>query len=167
MIRPEGASLAELERIYRARFQELLRLAAAVTGERDAALDVVQEAFTGLIRNRRTFAGRGSVEAWVWRGVVNTAHNRRASEFRQRRPLPPAGDDSEALPQPVSLDEEVAAALAALSERQRLIVFLRYYADLDYAAIAQTLEISAGTVASTLNSAHNVLRNALSMEALQ
>ena len=44
--------------------------------------------------------------------------------------------------------------IAALPERQRLAIFLRYFADLDYAAIAAALEIEVGTVSATLNSAH-------------
>jgi DNA-directed RNA polymerase specialized sigma24 family protein len=38
------------------------------------------------------------------------------------------------------------------------VLFLRYFAELDYRTIAQVLEISAGTVGATLNSAHNTLR---------
>lgn len=55
----------------------------------------------------------------------------------------------------------VAAAIAALPERQRLAIFLRYYADLDYAAIAASLGIKAGTVAAALHAAHNTLRKTL------
>jgi len=51
--------------------------------------------------------------------------------------------------------------LELLTERQREVVFLRYYADLDYAAIAAALAISSGTVGAILNSAHNTLRQAL------
>ena len=50
------------------------------------------------------------------------------------------------------------AWVAALPERQRLAVFLRYYADLDYRAIATALAIEPGTVSATLNSAHASLR---------
>jgi RNA polymerase sigma factor (sigma-70 family) len=53
------------------------------------------------------------------------------------------------------------AAIAALPERQRLAVFLRYYADLDYAAIAEALGIERGTVAATLNVAHRKLESSL------
>ena len=164
---PEGASLVEIERIYRCRFQEFLRLAAAVTGERDAAYDVVQDAFAALIRKRRSFASRGSLEGWIWRGVANTALNRRAADVRSRRPLTAVSERNEALPWSTSPTSPLAEALAALPERQRLVVFLRYYADLDYAAIADTLEISVGTVSSTLHGAHRTLRETLSMEALQ
>jgi RNA polymerase sigma factor (sigma-70 family) len=49
-----------------------------------------------------------------------------------------------------------------LPERQRLALFLRYYADLDYRTIADTLGIRPGTVAATLNAAHATLRSTLS-----
>jgi RNA polymerase sigma factor (sigma-70 family) len=53
---------------------------------------------------------------------------------------------------------EVRALLARLPERQRLVLFLRYYADLDYDAIATALGISSGTVGATLHAAHAALR---------
>jgi DNA-directed RNA polymerase specialized sigma24 family protein len=40
-------------------------------------------------------------------------------------------------------------------------VFLRYYADLDYASIASALEIEVGTVSATLSAAHTSLRQML------
>jgi RNA polymerase sigma factor (sigma-70 family) len=58
-------------------------------------------------------------------------------------------------------DAELRAALALLPERQRLAVFLRYYADLDYATIGKALGISTGTVSATLNAAHAALRGRL------
>ena len=58
-------------------------------------------------------------------------------------------------------DADLRAVLAVLPERQRTAVFLRYYADLDYAAIAEALGITTGTVAATLNAAHAALRTRL------
>jgi RNA polymerase sigma factor (sigma-70 family) len=58
-------------------------------------------------------------------------------------------------------DAGLRAALALLPERQRTAVFLRYYADLDYAAIGEALGISTGTVGATLNAAHAALRGRL------
>jgi RNA polymerase sigma factor (sigma-70 family) len=55
----------------------------------------------------------------------------------------------------------IRARIAALPERQRLALFLRYYADLDYAAIGEALEIAPGTVAATLNAAHTRLAHEL------
>ena len=55
----------------------------------------------------------------------------------------------------------VRAWIAALPERQRLAVYLRYYADLDYRAIASALDVEVGTVSATLSAAHRALRRSL------
>lgn len=62
-----------------------------------------------------------------------------------------------------SLEEPtpVTEAIARLPERQRLALFLRYYADLDYESIATALQVSSGTVGATLNAAHTSLRRLL------
>jgi RNA polymerase sigma-70 factor (ECF subfamily) len=56
---------------------------------------------------------------------------------------------------------ELATLIALLPERQRLVLFLRYYADLDYRRIAQILRVEVGTVSATLHAAHTSLRRAL------
>ncbi len=158
--------LEEVEAIYRGRLLEFRRVAAAVCGDREAAPDLVQEAFVRAVRGLPTFRGEGSLEGWLWRIVVNLARNYRrdarvVSELPAELPASSNGAvDSEA--------EFVAAAVAALPERQRLVLFLRYYADLDYAAIAEALEISPGTVGATLHKAHAALqRHLLRMEAVE
>jgi RNA polymerase sigma-70 factor, ECF subfamily len=152
----EGASLSEIEAVYRTRFAELCRVAAAIIGDRDAARDVVQEAFGSVIRHRETFRRRAPLDAWVWRVVINTARDHRSIP----RPLtfehPVHSQNGHA-----EISAALGAAVAALPERQRLALFLRYFADLDYKAIAETLEIRPGTVAATLNAAHTALRHTL------
>jgi RNA polymerase sigma-70 factor, ECF subfamily len=56
---------------------------------------------------------------------------------------------------------KVGEAIAALPERQRIAIFLRHYADLDYEAIAEALGIERGTVAATLHKAHTKLQQVL------
>ena len=51
-----------------------------------------------------------------------------------------------------------------LTDRQREVLVLHYYADLDYATIAEALGISPGTVGATLSTARRVLRQALAPE---
>jgi RNA polymerase sigma factor (sigma-70 family) len=51
--------------------------------------------------------------------------------------------------------------IAGLPERQRLVVFLRYYADLEYREIAAALGIETGTVSATLSAAHAALRKSM------
>jgi RNA polymerase sigma factor (sigma-70 family) len=55
-------------------------------------------------------------------------------------------------------DATIRAWVAALPERQRLVVFLRYFADLDYRSIATALDVEVGTVSATLATAHAALR---------
>jgi len=78
----------ELEELYRRRRPQFCRAAAAIAGDRGLGEDAVQEAFAKAVRKRRGFKGRGSLEAWVWRIVVNAARDAR----RRRRPLPGLGD---------------------------------------------------------------------------
>jgi RNA polymerase sigma factor (sigma-70 family) len=148
-----GARLDELEALYRSRFDVFARVAASVTGDSERARDAVQEAFATAVRKRRSFRGEGPLEAWVWRIVFNAAHSdvRRAVQaVDYDEPVASNGHPED--------DAELRVALARLPERQRTAVFLRYYADLDYAAIGEALGISAGTVAATLNAAHTALR---------
>jgi RNA polymerase sigma-70 factor (ECF subfamily) len=145
-----GATLDEIESVYRARLPELRRVAAAIAGDRELALDAVQDGFALAVRQRASFRGEGSLEAWLWRIVVN------AARAQLRRPADAVSVDLLASSNGHADDAEgrVRAAIVLLPERQRLVLFLRYYADLDYAAIAEALEISVGTVGATLNAAH-------------
>jgi RNA polymerase sigma factor (sigma-70 family) len=151
-----GASLHELEALYRSRFDVFARIAVTVTGEVERARDAVQEAFATAIRKRRAFRGDGPLEAWMWRIVLNTARSdvRRSSQVVTHDE--PAGADGHP-----ERHAELRVALAGLPERQRTAVFLRYYADLDYDAIGRALGIRSGTVAATLNAAHTALRTRL------
>ena len=143
--------LAELEFLYRTRLPQFRRVAAAIAGDRDAGRDAVQEAFATAIRRRRSYAATGSLEAWVWAIVVNTAR-----DARRRR------EHSDEIPEvPAERADEVALPLDLLGERQREIVFLHYYADLGYDAIAEALAISPNTVGAALNAARRTLRHAL------
>lgn len=148
--------LAEIERLYRARFPQFLRVAWAITGDREQALDAVQEGFAGAIRSRRTLRRDDSLEPWLWRAVVN------ASRDRRRAPVDTLDDAVEPAAGNGRVEGSAArVAIAALPERQRLAVFLRYYADLDYRSIGDTLGIATGTVSATLNAAHRTLRQTL------
>jgi RNA polymerase sigma-70 factor (ECF subfamily) len=106
------------------------------------------------VRKRRSYRGHGSLEAWVWRIVVNAARDVR----HKRRPLLGLRDRPEA----ASLDGGGAwLPLELLTDRQREVLFLHYYADLDYTTTAEALGISPGTVGATLSTARRVLRQAL------
>lgn len=158
----EGASLADLEALYRESLSEFRRVARAIVGEREAARDAVQEAFANAVRSRALFRGDGPLEAWLWRAVVRAAQmQRRASRSRQTQPLREAVPDTRANGHGHDPDESLRAAIAALPERQRLALFLHYYADLSYADIGQVLNVSPGTVGASLNTARTSLARVL------
>jgi DNA-directed RNA polymerase specialized sigma24 family protein len=144
----------ELEALYRERLPDFTRAATALAGDEESGRDAVQEAFAKALRKRRRFRGDGSLEAWVWRIVVNAARD--AGRRRRRTVSTPAALDARA--------GELGLPLELLSERQREVLFLHYYADLDYSTIAQALDISPGTVGATLSAARQTLRGALTKE---
>lgn len=152
-----GATLDELRAIYEGRLAELTRVARAIVGDATSAEDVVQEAFVRAVRQRASYDGRGSLNGWVWRIVVNAARDarmRQAEQLDAVRPDVPAAEED---PRRALVRE----AVEQLPERQRLVLFLRYYADLDYSAIADAVAVSEGTVAATLHTAHQRLRSLL------
>jgi RNA polymerase sigma-70 factor (ECF subfamily) len=149
------ASVEALELLYRERFHQFVRVAQAITRSQEAAVDAVQEAFASALRDRAAFRGEGRLEAWVWRIVVNAAQR-----LRQERAHSPLAERDEAAPE-LARDEAVRVVIASLPERQRLVLFLRYYADLDYRSIGECLQMEVGTVGSTLSQAQRALRQQL------
>jgi RNA polymerase sigma factor (sigma-70 family) len=159
-----GATIDELERLYRSRYRVFVRVALAITRDDGLAAEAVQEAFLRSIRGRRRFRGSGSLEAWLWRSVVN--------EAKRLKSRPRRDDDALGLIEASSngsADDETAlrALIGALPERQRLAVFLRYYADLDYRAIGDVLQVKTGTVSAMLNAAHRSLREAIQTQGVR
>jgi RNA polymerase sigma-70 factor (ECF subfamily) len=144
----------DLERLYRARLDAFVRTAAAIAGGREEGRDAVQDAFAKAVRTRRRYRGEGTLEAWVWRIVVNSAR-----DARRRRRTPMVTDAAPAVVAP-----SAQLPLELLTERQREVLFLHYYADLDYETIGRALGISSGTVGATLSSARARLRRALRTE---
>src|SRR5207342_660992 len=130
----------------------------AISGDEGAGRDAVQEAFVQAVRKRASFKFEAPLEAWVWRIVINEALALR----RRRTPELEWESESATSSSPSHVPEEdatVRAWVASLPERQRLVVFLRYFADLDYRSIATALEVEVGTVSATLAAAHAALRH--------
>jgi len=145
-----------LERVYRDRLEAFVRVAAAIAGDRDVARDAVQDGFARALAHAGEFRGEGALEGWVWRIVVNEARRRTAARSRSyrgvhRAPVESRPDDPAWL----------RGVVATLPERQRTVLFLRYYADLEYDAIAEALGVAPGTVAATLSQARSSLRRKL------
>ena len=152
-----------LEQLYRDRYRNYRDIMAGVVGSHDLAREVVQEAFARALREQRRFRGDGSLEAWVWKIALNIALKTRRDLAREWA----LDEEYEASSTAVVPDRDVRAAVRALPPRRRLVVFLRYFADLSYAEIAEIAGISEGTVAATLAQAHNELLGLLDAEEVR
>jgi RNA polymerase sigma-70 factor (ECF subfamily) len=144
-----------IERLYREQAGSFARMAAAIAGPGGSA-DAVQEGFARAYARRATYRGDGSLAAWVWRIVLRAALDAHGAP---RSAIFDDGIDVQ-LPFP-ERDPELAAAVRALSPRRRLVVFMRYFADLPLIEIAQILGIAEGTVSATLAQARSELHAAL------
>jgi RNA polymerase sigma-70 factor (ECF subfamily) len=146
-----------LEQLYRDRYVGFRNALAPIVGSREAARDVVQEAFTVALRERRKLRNVESLAPWVWRIAYRLALRERGR--RRTAELP---DDLTILD--AARDPALAAAIRALPPKRRLVLFLRYFADFSYTEIAEALEIAEGTVAATLAQARAALEEELTPE---
>jgi RNA polymerase sigma-70 factor (ECF subfamily) len=151
---------AAIERLYRQRYARFLNGVATVTGSYEAAHDAVQEGFARALRARGQYAGRGSLEGWVWRIVLRTALEDQPGEELPLDAVDPGFVEPER-------DFALTEAVQALPPRRRLVVFLRYFADLPYQTIAEALAIDEGTVAATLAQAKQKLAAVLNEEGVR
>lgn len=164
-----GSSDDKLEALYLRHGPDALRLAYLLTGERELAEDLVQEAF---VRVARRFAGLRNAESFHWylrRTVVNLAN----SQLRRRRverahvktlvgaAIVAAAGATDA---DVVTKQAVRDAIGKLPARQRTVVVLRYYQDLTDEQIASVLGWPVGSVKSSLHRAAAVLRQQLGQE---
>ena len=152
-----GATVEALESVYRADLPRFVRAAAAIVGDEGVGADAVQEAFVQAVRKRATYKSEAPLEAWVWRIVINEslAQRRKRALGLELRAENASTPSTNGIPE---RDAAIRAWVAALPERQRLAVFLRYFADLDYRSIATALDVEVGTVSATLATAHAALR---------
>jgi RNA polymerase sigma-70 factor (ECF subfamily) len=131
------------EALWREEYARVFRTAVLVTGDRQEAADVTQEAFARAYERWRTVSRADNPGAWVQRVAVNLALTwRRRQRLRARElALQPSVE-----PQPDLPDPELFAALRALPAQQRAAVVLRHWLDLSIEETARTLGKRPGTV---------------------
>src|SRR4051794_22609479 len=118
------------------------------------ALDASQEALLSIARRIETFDGRSRFTTWCYRVATNAALDE--ARRRGRRPAPvdivpePRGGGSR-IDEAVADQLDIDAALARLSPEHRAAVALRDLVGLDYAEIAEVLDLAPGTVRSRIS----------------
>ena len=153
-----------LDQLLRRHYDRIHAVCRRITGNDADAADAAQEAMIAVVRAIGRFDGRSTFGTWVYRIATNAS----LDELRRRRRRPQLAGrdrdrdrDHENMPEPVDPDSdlridhmadrfELDAALADLPEDFRVPVVLRDVADLDYAEIAEVLNVPIGTVKSRI-----------------
>jgi len=138
--------------LYQTHALALKKLAFLMTGDQPTAEDIVQDAFLGLCRRWPSLHEPGNALGYLRASVLNGCRSvhRRAAVARKHAPA--LAGPAASVPDAASVTDdrgEMAAALRLLPRRQREVLVLRYYLDLDVAEIADTLRISPSAVRAT------------------
>jgi RNA polymerase sigma factor (sigma-70 family) len=144
-------------KLYRNHGPGLVRFATGLVGPSEAA-DVVQ---TAVIRafGSRSWSGVENKRAYLYRTVANVARSSYRSTMRRRaREVKTAQADIAYQPE---VRPEVLEAVGTLSPRQREVVYLTYWEDMDEATVAATLGIGRGSVRRHLGRGRDKLRKIL------
>lgn len=163
-------------------FRRLWLIAAAISGDRTEADDIVQEAALVGLRKRDEFVAGTNFMAWMSQIVRLTALNHlRKAGHRIPVPTDPSvldhlgsvsashadhhsgsiGNDGLLPHNQTDFDDRVLSALGSVSDVARACLLLRTVQDLSYAEIAETLQIPEGTAMSHVHRAKQLLRERL------
>ena len=158
---------ADLEQVFRAAYPRVVGVAARVLGSRNEAEDVAQEVFLAFAR---ASVPPGQEMGWLCVAAAHTALNHQRSRRRRAAREEAAGDGDAVSPDiadaVVTRDERrrVRAALAQLPRRQSVALVLRH-SGLSYAEVAAALDLSPGSVGTTVRRAESALRKELNRHA--
>src|ERR1700731_460250 len=150
---------ADFVAFYEGSRDACLRAVSTSVDDRQLADDLVADAFTKAWISWPKVRIHPAPEAWV----VRTALNTRVSWWRKRRREQALGDHDGAAPAAISnaVDVALMAALRGLPRRQREVIALRVFLDLDTDTTARALGIAPGTVTAHLSRAVVALRREL------
>ena len=157
----------DLELVFRADYARVVGVAARVLGSRDDAEDVAQEVFLAF---GRSSVPAGEAPGWLSVAAAHTALNLlRSGRRRAAREEVAGGGDAVApdVADTVVVREErsrVRAALARLPHRQATALVLRH-SGMSYAEIAAALDLSPGSVGTTVRRAESALRKEMNPHA--
>ncbi|MGC2486898.1 MAG: sigma-70 family RNA polymerase sigma factor [Acidimicrobiales bacterium] len=154
--------MSDLAAVLEESYPQSVRTAYLILGNRSDAEDAVQEAFLRAWKFRHSIAHEASVRAWLYRVVVNTCN----STLRHDIPRRVHSDADHDLDETPALEDasdrfavvnDLTFALKDLPAHLRVVIVLRYYADLSEREIAIAIGRKPGTVKSRLNEARRRL----------
>ena len=164
--RISDAAPADAQELCERYATRIYRFAAMVARGDVEAEDLAHDALIKAIRSLAHYdSSRGSIEAWLWRIVVNTARDtgltaRRRFELLSRLRSEAASAPVSA-PAPLVRDDQLTHAIRELKPRDRAVVALRFGADLDYEGVGTALGISPAAAGVATRRALRLLRTIL------
>ena len=160
-----SADKAGLDRLVSRHLSETLRFATRLTGDPEAAEEVVQEALVRVAGSWRSFRGEARFRTWLFRIVINAFRDRVAGRTRIGSLESDPADHRTMDPASMVLADElgrlIAARVSALPPRQREVLVLTAYEGLSSREVADVLGISEANVYATLHVARQRLRKEL------
>ena len=157
-----------VEQLYASHYRQLVRLSVLLVRDQETAEEVVQDSFVAMHDRWRSLRDPGKALAYLRQTVVNRSRSVLRHRGVQRRyaetSVGPAAREVPGADDAALVTERrtrVLEALRALPRRQREVIALRYYLDLEEADIAQTLGISRGAVKSHASRGVATLRTLL------
>lgn len=152
------AAEGKLGDVYVSSAPRAIRFAYFLTGDRDAAEDLVQEAFVRVAGRR--LRGPESFDAYLRRTVVNLYLSILRRRRLERSRLPKLiGAEAQPSPYDPAARDELFRALRTLPERQRAAIVLRFYEDLSERDAANVLGCSTGALNQLVVRGMNALRD--------
>ena len=152
----------ELAVLYERDYTRLVRFAALMVGSVGDAEEIVQDAFVAAYRSIWRIRDQDKLGAYVMRSVINGCRG-----FLRHKRHGSHQVISEAVPGPdqslssVAVRHDMVAVLAKLPQRQREVMFLRYYLDQSEERIARAMGITRGAVKTHAARAAGNLRSLL------
>ena len=164
-----------LDELYRRHREAAYGIAYRLVGNREDALEVVQESFIHVMRGIQTFRGQSSFRTWLYRIVTHAALDYRrwralrvADSLDSDTSTEPVAQASDRSPQEAAADRDLGAAidkaLSNISEKNRAALILFAIEGMPYKEVADVLGISIGTVMSRIFNARQRLRELLATE---
>jgi RNA polymerase sigma factor (sigma-70 family) len=161
-----GTVRADLEEIFRREYPLVVGVATRVLGSRERAEDVAQDVFLSFNRSAvPAQEARGWLSVAAAHTALNDIRSRRRRTAREEAVSPTDDHEADAADAVVRLDDRrrVQAALARLPHTQAVVLLLRY-SGLSYAEVAAALDLSPGSVGTTLRRAESALRKELNRD---
>lgn len=160
-----GDEPEEFAEFYQTSRDGCLRAVYASVGDRLLAEELIAEAYARAWASWRKVRRHPAPQAWVVRTALNThvswwRRQRREVSWESRGSKDTAPTAAAA---PTGVDEQVLAAVRSLPARQREVIALRVFLDLDTETTARTLAIAPGTVTAHLSRAIAALRDRLAV----